>query len=296
MFKTTPEFHIYVPAPLVGGLIGYNGKTIEALKKDTGCDVIISAKKKVKHRKVTFSGNVEDGLKRIFEQFASQVEKAEYSMKSVGSPQKTSWRRESWTDEFSSESSEMIADWSDVASEKEVLFNVNKVKVFKVGVTPNQVSAIIGKGGERVENLRKSFKCSIRIQQNGEIDVIGQLEPVSRVLNCIWKSIENIPRNQPSLTPQFQHLPMHGSDVDVVIMMPTESIGPLIGKNGTQITQIRRNCVGVKIIIENGERSAVGHNFADVPEFSMHRTMRMVTLKGNLGKIMSCLQILGTYM
>jgi len=56
---------------------------------------------------------------------------------------------------------------------------------------------------------------------------------------------------QSPLAGRIQHYNHNGPDVEIVVMIPSGSIGVLIGKKGEHITRIRRHCVGVKIEISS---------------------------------------------
>lgn len=290
------EFHIRVPVAFMGGLIGYKGETIQALKKETGCDVRIAPKEKTDLRKVTMSGNVEKGIQKIFEVFSQQLEKA-------SSKQQASAENTDCEDEDAMNVTTAAIGWcEDDSNEKGALANMKREQAFsfKVEVAPNQVGAVIGKGGKSAESLRQTSNCQVKIQPHGEIEIAGKLEHVCNVMNIIWDNIKDTP-SRPVPPPAIaQHLNSHssGPDVEVILMIPSESVGVLIGKKGEHITQIRRHCVGVKIEISSEEGAARAQSFTNgtVQEFSMDKTMRKVTLRGTMGATALCHQILASYL
>eukprot|EP00397_Hematodinium_sp_SG-2012_P014929 GEMP01015191.1.p1 GENE.GEMP01015191.1~~GEMP01015191.1.p1 ORF type:complete len:292 (+),score=53.37 GEMP01015191.1:169-1044(+) len=289
------EFNMRVPVAFMGGLIGYKGETIQAFKKDTGCDVRIAPKEKTDMRKVSISGNIEVGIEKMFEVFSAQLEKASSGKENGDSNHRNS---------SDSANENNAAFWCEMENpaERGALSHMKKEQAFafKVEVASNQVGAVIGKGGKSAESLRQTSHCQVKIQPHGEIEIIGKLEHVSNVMQIIWESIKHTPSRPlppPAMAQHFNSL-SSGPEVEVVLMIPSESVGLLIGKRGEHITQIRRHCVGVKIEIssEEGAARAQSTTHGNVQEFSMDKTMRKVTLRGSISATALCHQILASYL
>lgn len=150
---------------------------------------------------------------------------------------------------------------------------------FKAEVAPNQVGAVIGKQGKNAELLRQKSNCTVKIQVHGEIVCTGKIEDIGHAMINIWNQVKQTP-SRPIPPPTTT-----GPEIEVTLMIPSESVGVIIGKRGENITQIRRHCSSVKIEISREEG-----------DDRKTDSLRKVTLRGNMGSTAVCHHMLASYL
>ncbi|CAD7934334.1 unnamed protein product [Amoebophrya sp. A25] len=217
MVYNRAELSIRVPVAFMGGLIGYQGETIRKIQQDSGAAVKVFPRdpRVLDMRQVIISKDVEAGITAMFDVFERELKNAS----------KGQLARLADDHQFS----------------------------FKVDVASNQIGAVIGKRGAGAHSIRENSGCQMRIQGEGEVQLTGMLSQVKKAMHGVWESIEEIPSlyNIMRVSESFYKSPLAGPTVNVVLHLPDDTVGMLIGRRGATISSIRRECTGVRIDIDS---------------------------------------------
>eukprot|EP00392_Amoebophrya_sp_AT5.2_P000173 g173.t1 len=211
------ELSIRVPVAFMGGLIGYQGDTIRKIQLDSGAAIKVLPRdpRVVDMRQVIIAKDVDAGIQAMFLVFDRELKNATKGQ---------------------------LARMSE-----DHVFN------FKVDVASNQIGAVIGRRGQGAISIRETSGCNVKIQGEGEVHLSGQLLQIRDAMQAVWESIKEIPSlyNIMRVSESFYKSPLAGPTINVVLHLPDDTVGMLIGRRGNTISSIRRECTGVRIDIES---------------------------------------------
>jgi far upstream element-binding protein len=125
---------------------------------------------------------------------------------------------------------------------------------------PNKhVGAVIGKGGATIQMLTSRSGARIQVRKDAECDpnsedrpiaLIGKKEHVDEARRLVTETVTRAQSGEPAPGSQFgggdQMLPSH---IEEMVFVPTDCVGPIIGKKGATITMMQQQVRASRLFV-----------------------------------------------
>uniref|UniRef100_A0A061REL9 Kh domain-containing protein n=1 Tax=Tetraselmis sp. GSL018 TaxID=582737 RepID=A0A061REL9_9CHLO len=233
-----PTLKILIPSHETGKLVGKGGAVLNALRTETGASIELSESlKNCDERLLTVSSNWDDSGSNTRKDTVLAV-LAKIGRTGEGHP--------------------------------------NSLMTLRLLLCTSQTKSLIGKGGEKIQNIRLSSGARVRLLPKWEVPLCGsvKLDTVCQITGAPDKvrvAVENICDiiesssldDEPSqevapflLSAQPAGIPILSSrKVSFCVLVPTEQVGQLIGRSG-EVIQTIREATGATLHVSASEEGA----------------------------------------